>query len=156
AAAKTRAVRHGDDWVVDGQKMFTTLAHESAYVFLLTRTNLDVPKHRGLTLFLVPMDTPGIEVTPVRTLGDQRTNVTFYKAVGVPDSARVGEVDGGWDVMPIGLALERTTVLSPGPTLQRVLDWVRGAAGTDGRPLLERGPVRRELARVAIDAEVAK
>ena len=62
ASASTRAVRDGDGWVINGQKMFTTLAHESAYVWLLTRTNPDVPKHRGLTLFLVPMDTPGIEV----------------------------------------------------------------------------------------------
>jgi alkylation response protein AidB-like acyl-CoA dehydrogenase len=156
AAAKTRAVRHGDEWVINGQKMFTTLAHESAYVFLLTRTDPDVPKHRGLTLFLVPMDTPGVEVSPIRTLGDQRTNVTFYTDVVVPDSARVGEVDGGWDVMTIGLALERTTVISPGPTLERVLSWVRTAVDDAGRPVLDHRPVRQQLARTAVDAEVSK
>ena len=69
AAAKTRAVRDGDDWVIDGQKMFTTLAHEAAYVFLLTRTNPDVPKHQGLTMFLVPLDAPGVEIHPVHTHG---------------------------------------------------------------------------------------
>ncbi len=75
--------------------MFTTMAHEAHYVFLLTRTNLDAPKHKGLTMFLVPMDTPGIEVTPVDTMGGERTNITFYSDVRVPDSCRVGEVDAG-------------------------------------------------------------
>ena len=105
AAATTRAERDGDDWVINGQKMFTTLAHEAAYVFLLTRTNPDVAKHRGLTMFLVPMDTPGIEVTPIWTLSGERTNITFYRDVRVSDAARVGDVDGGWDVMRVGADL---------------------------------------------------
>ena len=103
AAAKTRAVRDGDEWVIDGQKMFTTLAHEATYVFLLTRTNPDVPKHQGLTMFLVPLDSPGVEIHPVHTMGGERTNATFYTGVRVPDSLRVGEVDGGWDVMTVAL-----------------------------------------------------
>ena len=107
AAAKTRAVRDGDDWIIDGQKMFTTLAHEAAYVFLLARTNPDVPKHRGLTMFLVPLDAPGVEIHPVHTMGGERTNVTFYTDVRVPDAFRVGEVDGGWDVMTVALTFER-------------------------------------------------
>ena len=96
-------MRDGDDWVIDGQKMFTTLAHEAAYVFLLTRTNPDVPKHRGLTMFLVPLDAPGVEIHPVHTMGGERTNATFYTGVRVPDAFRVGEVDGGWDVMTVAL-----------------------------------------------------
>jgi len=152
AAAKTRARRDGDEWVVTGQKMFTTLAHESAYVFLLTRTNTAVPKHRGLTMFLVPMDSPGIEVQAMRTLGGERTNVTFYNDVRVPDSARVGEVDGGWDVMAVALAFERQPAAS-GETrrlFERTLVWARDSGRIDD-------PVARDrLARVAVDIEVGR
>nr|MDQ3293807.1 acyl-CoA dehydrogenase family protein [Actinomycetota bacterium] len=107
AAVVTRAVRDGDEWVIDGQKMFTTMAHEAAYVLLLTRTNLDKPKHKGLTMFLVPMDTPGVSVTPVHTLGGERTNITWYDGVRVPDRCRVGDTDAGWAVMHAALVYER-------------------------------------------------
>ena len=100
-------MRDGDEWVINGQKMFTTLAHESEYVFLLTRTNPDVPKHKGLTTFIVPLDAPGVEIQPVHTLGGERTNITFYTDVRVPDSLRVGDVDGGWEVMTVALTFER-------------------------------------------------
>jgi alkylation response protein AidB-like acyl-CoA dehydrogenase len=89
--------------------MFTTMAHEAQYVFLLCRSNLEVPKHQGLTMFLVPMDTPGIEVTPVETMGGERTNITFYSGVRVPDSCRVGDVDDGWSVMHAALVYERNS-----------------------------------------------
>ena len=134
AAAATRATRDGDDWVINGQKMFTTLAQEAAYVFLLTRTNTSVPKHRGLTMFLVPMSTPGIELQPIHTLGGERTNVTFYTDVRVPDSARVGEIDGGWDVMTVALAFERN------PTMVGELDRLV-------RQIVEYGFIRRRRPR---------
>src|SRR5207247_528646 len=94
AAAQTRAVRDGDHWVIDGQKMFTSGAHLAQYVFLLTRTDPRAAKHKGLTMFLVPLDTPGIEVQPIETLSDERTNATYYAGVRVPDRYRVGPVDG--------------------------------------------------------------
>ena len=87
--------------MIDGSKMFTTLAHVADYVFLLTRTNPDVPKHQGLTVFLVPLGAPGVEIRPVLTLGAERTNATFYDGVRVPDANRVGDVDGGWGVMTV-------------------------------------------------------
>src|SRR5690606_34139395 len=106
-AAKTRAVRTEDgDWLIDGQKIFTTAANLADYVFLLVRTNPDVPKHAGLTLFLVPMDLPGIEVHPVYTLQDERTNITYLSNVRVADRYRVGEIDGGTAVMAATLELE--------------------------------------------------
>ena len=152
AAAKTLARRDGDEWVVSGQKMFTTLAHESAYVFLLTRTNTGVAKHRGLTMFLVPMDSPGIEVRAMGSLGGERTNVTFYNDVRVPDTARVGEVDGGWDVMAVALAFERQPAAN-GETrrlLERAVGWARENGTIDD-------PVARDrLARVAVDVEVGR
>lgn len=107
AAVATRAVRDGDEWVIDGQKMFTTMAHEASYVFLLARTSPDKPKHKGLTMFLVPLDTPGIDITPVHTLGGERTNITWYDGVRVPDRCRVGDVDAGWSVMHAALVYER-------------------------------------------------
>ncbi len=107
AAAQTRAVRDGDEWVINGQKMFTTNAQEADYVFMLTRTDPEAPKHKGLTTFLVPLRQPGVEIQPVRTLSGERTNLTFYSDVRVDDSLRIGEVDGGWDVMGVGLTLER-------------------------------------------------
>ncbi|HEV2993219.1 MAG TPA: acyl-CoA dehydrogenase [Acidimicrobiia bacterium] len=153
AAATTRATRDGDDWVINGQKMFTTLAHEAAYVFLLTRTNTEAPKHRGLTMFLVPMDRPGIEITPVRTLSGERTNITYYSDVRVPDACRVGDVDGGWDVMRVALAFERrpTMVGELDRLLRRFLGWARGRADA-----LERPTVRARVARGWIDLEAGR
>jgi alkylation response protein AidB-like acyl-CoA dehydrogenase len=108
AAAQTRAVRDGDEWVINGQKMFTTNAQEADYVFLLTRTNPEVAKHKGLTTFLVPLRQPGVEIQPVITVSGERTNLTFYADVRVDDSLRIGEVDGGWDVMGVSLTFERS------------------------------------------------
>lgn len=151
ASAKTRAARDGDSWVINGQKMFTTMAHEATYVFLLTRTNTEVPKHRGLTMFLVPTDTPGFELQPVHTLGGERTNITFYSDVRVPDSARVGEVDHGWDVMRVALSYEHGT--SWGAHLERLVQ--RGAAWARATGRIGEPSVAERLARAATDAEVA-
>jgi alkylation response protein AidB-like acyl-CoA dehydrogenase len=158
AAAKTRAVRDGDDWVINGSKMFTSTAHEATHVFLLTRTNTEVPKHKGLTMFLVPLDLPGVEIAPIYTLGGQRTNATYYGDVRVPDSARVGDVDTGWSVMRVALVFERgASVGRSGPTLaQRVADYTRGHAAPGGQRLYDAPGVRAVLARAAIDDEVGK
>ena len=91
AAATTRAVRDGDEWVINGAKMWTTMAHVADYVILLTRTDPDVPKHKGLTFFLVPLDTPGIEIQPVPTMATERSNATFYDDVRLSDDWRVGD-----------------------------------------------------------------
>jgi 3-oxocholest-4-en-26-oyl-CoA dehydrogenase alpha subunit len=104
AAARTRAVRDGDGWRIDGQKIFTSLAEESEWVFLLTRTDPDVPKHQGLTFFLVPTSAPGFELRRIHTLSGKRTNTTFYDGVYVDDEWRVGEVNGGWQVMLVALS----------------------------------------------------
>jgi alkylation response protein AidB-like acyl-CoA dehydrogenase len=106
ANARTTAVRDGDSWIVNGQKVFTSSAEVASYVMLLTRTDTEVAKHQGLTVFLVPMDTPGIEIAPIMTLGE-RTNMTFYRDVLVPDAMRIGEVNGGWEVMTRSLSFER-------------------------------------------------
>jgi alkylation response protein AidB-like acyl-CoA dehydrogenase len=157
AAARTRAVRDGDDWVIDGSKMFTTLAHVSDHVFLLTRTNPDVPKHRGLTTFLVPLDALGVEIRAVATLGGERTNATFYDAVRVPDSCRVGDVDRGWEVMALALDVERAGAdycAQARRVLDETLTW--GADSEAGRAALADPEVRGELARLTEDLRAAE
>jgi alkylation response protein AidB-like acyl-CoA dehydrogenase len=158
AAARTRAVRDGDGWRIDGQKIFTSLAEESEWVFLLTRTNVEVPKHRGLTFFLVPTAAPGFELQPIRTLSGKRTNMTFYDGVHVGDEWRVGEVDGGWQVMLVALSFERGVAggVRDAERLLAVAEaHARDAVDDDGRSLIEHPPRRDALARLAIDAEVA-
>jgi alkylation response protein AidB-like acyl-CoA dehydrogenase len=151
AACATKAVRDGDEWVVNGQKMFTTLAHESQYVFLLTRTNTEVAKHKGLTMFVVPLDSPGISVTPVHTMGGERTNITWYDDVRVPDRYRVGEVDGGWKVMMTALVFERNSAWY-GEAVRLLAHGLRWARSS-GR--IDEPSVRERLARAAIGNEVA-
>jgi alkylation response protein AidB-like acyl-CoA dehydrogenase len=155
ADARTAAVQDGDHWVINGQKMFTTLAHEAEYVFLLTRTNPEAAKHRGLTMFLVPMDAPGVEVQPIWTIGDVRTNTTYYADVIVPDTARVGDVDDGWGVMGIALMFERN---GGGADVRLFADAVQAARSvttSDAKSLLEDESVRERLARLAIEREIS-
>ncbi|MBV1894696.1 MAG: acyl-CoA dehydrogenase family protein [Ilumatobacteraceae bacterium] len=149
AAAATRADRDGDEWVINGQKMFTTLAHEADYVFMLTRTNHDVPKHKGLTMFLVPMDAEGIEIQPVHTMGGERTNITFYNDVKVPDALRVGDVDAGWGVMRVALTFERGgSMMGQSVRLVRLVEeWAKENLAPNGRPWIEDPLVRERLAR---------
>ena len=157
AAASTRAVRDGDGWSIQGQKMFTSLAEEATWVFLLARTNPDAAKHRGLTFFLVPMDRAGITIDPMRTLSGKRTNVTFYDDVRVGDEWRVGEVDHGWEVMLLALAFERGIaggVADIAALHQHALGWARTQQSGGPAPIDSRS-VRRRLARIAIDREVA-
>ena len=104
-------MRTGDGWTISGSKMFTTNAQIADYVFMLARTNPEAPKHRGLTTFLVPLDQPGVEVQAVRTMSGERTNITFYNDVVVSDAWRIGEVDGGWEVMATAFTQEHTREL---------------------------------------------
>ena len=99
AAAKVRAVRDGDEWVINGSKIFTTGAQNCQYTFLITRTDPDLPKHKGLTMFLVPLDTPGVEIQALRTFAVERTNIVYYSDVRISDKYRLGGVNDGWSVL---------------------------------------------------------
>jgi len=159
AAITTKAVRDGDEWVVDGQKMWTTMAHEAEWVILLTRTNSDVPKHKGLTMFLVPMETPGIEVQPVPTMASERTNATFYDGVRVGDQWRLGEVDGGWAVMSVALAFERGVMGGTNPAvplLRHVRAWTDETPSADGGTMADDPLLQERLARTAIANQVSQ
>jgi alkylation response protein AidB-like acyl-CoA dehydrogenase len=158
ASIKTRADRDGDEWVINGQKMFTTLAHEADFVFLLARTNHDVAKHKGLTMFLVPLDSPGIEIQPVHTMGGERTNATFYSDVRVHDRYRIGEVDGGWQVMTVALTFERGGFgLSDADRVwEQAVAWAESTRREDGSRVIDDPAVRERLAVMRINNEVAK
>jgi alkylation response protein AidB-like acyl-CoA dehydrogenase len=152
AAAATRAVRDGDEWVINGQKMFTTNAHIADYVFLLTRTNPDVPKHKGLTTFLVPMDQPGIEVQAVFTLSGERTNIVYFSDARVDDAWRIGDVDGGWKVMTTSLQDEHAAGF--GSDSERLLEAAESWAHASGA--ITDPDVRTRLGRAATEVEVAQ
>lgn len=158
AAVTTKAERDGDEWVINGQKMFTTNAQVGDYVFLLTRTNSEVAKHEGLTMFLVPMHQPGVEVQAVYTVSGERTNITFYNDVRVSDFWRIGGVDAGWKTMTVALATEHGAGFAP--AIARLLgaaeSWAREALGDDGTPRLDDPEVREALAWTAIDLEVSR
>ncbi len=158
AAVQTRARWHDDHWVINGQKMFTTNGHLTDYVFLLTRTNPDVPRHRGLTTFLVPLDHPGVEAQAVRTMSGERTNITFYSDVHLDDRWRIGDVDRGWDALMLSLQAEHSTGFSA--HLVRLLDeaeaWATTAAGDGGPAPVVTQEVRERLMRWVTRLEVAQ
>ncbi|MCX5602318.1 acyl-CoA dehydrogenase family protein [Streptomyces phaeochromogenes] len=115
ASVATKAVRDGEEWVLNGQKVWTSVAQHSQIGLALARTNPEAPKHRGITAFLVPMDAPGVEVRPLRQMtGGADFNEVFLTDVRVPDDHRLGEVDGGWTVALTTLMNERATVGSEG------------------------------------------
>ena len=159
AAAQTRAVKDGDEWVINGQKMWTTMAHIADYVLLLTRTNTEVPKHKGLTFFIVPLSTPGIEIHPVHTMGTERSNATFYDSVRIGDEWRIGEVDGGWEIMKAALKYERGIAggqfPSP-PLIDAFIEYACESSRPDGTAPVEDRLVRERLVRAMIDVEVCR
>jgi 3-oxocholest-4-en-26-oyl-CoA dehydrogenase alpha subunit len=120
ATCKTRAVRDGEGWIINGSKMFTSNAHHAQYVFLITNTDPDAPKHKSLTMFLVPLDSPGVEVQGIRTVDGDRTNITYYSDVRVADRYRVGEVNGGWVVLRGALNAEHGTIERDEQGLQKI------------------------------------
>lgn len=157
AAAATRAMRDGDDWVINGSKMFTTNGHIADYVFLLARTSPEKPKHKGLTMFLVPTCSDGFEAQAVWTLSGERTNITFYSDVRIGDEWRIGEVDAGWQVL--GLSLQDEHASGWGPHIARLLhhaeQWASTSRADDGSLQITKTDVRRRIARVAMELEVA-
>jgi alkylation response protein AidB-like acyl-CoA dehydrogenase len=155
-AAATRATRDGDGWRIDGQKMFTSGANIADYVLLLARTDPDVPKHKGLTMFIVPLKGSNVEIQPVFTFQDERTNITYYDGVRVPDSYRLGEVNGGVKVMAGALELEQGGGFG---TIQ--LHMVQAAVALcrqmrfRGRPLIEDTAAQVRLARATVHATLS-
>ena len=148
-AAKTSAVPDGEDWVINGQKIFTSQGHIADYCLMLARTGPD--KYAGLTLFVVPLDQPGYRFTEVHTIGDDRTNITFYDNVRVPDRYRIGEVHGGVKVMAAALTMEQSGgdfyTAEMKHVLKHGLAWASQAEEGEDAPIADPA-VRRGLAEV--------
>lgn len=151
AAAATKAVRTGDGWTINGSKMFTTNAHIADYVFMLARTNTEAPKHRGLTTFVVPLKQPGVEVQAVHTLSGERTNITYYKDVFVSDAYRIGEVDGGWQVMAAAFESEHSAAFI-GEQYRLVNAFAKWAHETGG---FDDGAVKSRIGKSETEIEVS-
>lgn len=160
ASLKTRARRHGDVYVVNGQKVFTTGGHDADFVWLACRTDPDAPAHRGISILVVDTADPGFSWTPIYTLGTgHHTNVTYYQDVRVPVSMRVGEENAGWQLITTQLNFERVA-LGPAGRIARafepVLAWARSTTAPDGRRVIDHEWVAVHLARVRAKLEVAK
>jgi alkylation response protein AidB-like acyl-CoA dehydrogenase len=156
-ACATRSQRDGDEWIVNGQKIFTTFAHQADYCFLLTRSQPDSAGPRGLTMLLVPLDSPGVEIQAVHTMGQERTNIVFYNDVRVADANRVGEAHEGFAVMRAALEAEQNVAPASrtGLVARDALEFARNHRGPDGADLIDDALVRERLARMAMEAEVA-
>jgi 3-oxo-4-pregnene-20-carboxyl-CoA dehydrogenase beta subunit len=153
ASLTTKAVRDGDTYVVNGQKIFTTGGHDADYVWLACRTDPDAPKHKGLSILIVDTSDPGYSWTPIITHdGAHHVNATYYTDVRVPVSMRVGEENAGWQLITAQLNHERV-MLGPsgriGVLHAQVHAWAASQPGPDGRPLLEQPDIRRALARAS-------
>ncbi len=154
ASLKTRAVRDGDYYVVNGQKMFTSGAENAHYVWLAVRTDPDAPKHRGISLLIVSLKSEGIEIRPFHTMAGGRTNITFYDNVRVPVSARVGEENRGWYYMTTQLDFERVAI-SPVAEIERIFHSLCRAFREEGIREDEEW-TRVTLAGMAADLNVLK
>lgn len=157
AGARTTATRDGDDWLINGEKMWTTTAHTAQYIFMLTRTSTQDRPHRGLTIFLVPTDAEGVEVTPIHTMGGERSNGVSLRNVRVPDANRVGKVDKGWSVVRFALGLEQAMGYADLQErfIQAAGRWAM-RAGPDGERPFDDPRVKEQLGQTAIHAEVSR
>ena len=145
ASLQTRAVLDGDEYVINGQKVFTTHAHVADYIWLAARTDPEAPKHKGISIILVPTDAPGFSVTPTYTLGRERTNTTYYQDVRVPVSNLVGPENGGWGLIVSQLNHERIALATPGfceSILDEVRRWAAETPSLEGGSMLDQQWVR--------------
>src|SRR4051795_4801315 len=157
ASMKLKATKDGDGWRLNGQKTWTTSAHFAEWYWVGARTDPD-SKHQGITLFLVPLDDPGITINGIWTMGDERTNDVFFDNVFVHDDYVVGELNHGFQYISEALDLERFTMFTFSPIKQRLdllCDYV-ATETVDGEPLRDDPVVRKQIARLATEAEVAR
>lgn len=149
ASLKTRAVREGDEFIINGQKVFTSGAEGADYVFLAARTDPSAPKHKGITIFMVDTKLPGFSVSPIWTVGGIRTNVTYYENIRVPASAIIGRENGGWQLIAEQLNHERIglAALTYGANghFDDVVAWAREVKTADGGALIDQPWVQLAL-----------
>ncbi len=159
ASLKTRAERDGDGWVINGAKMWTSLADHADYIWLAARTDPNAKKHRGISVFLVPTSSPGFTITKISTLGGIRTNATFFEDVRVPAENLIGGENNGWSLITGQLNHERVSLMNVGP-MRRNLDearrWAQETKLADGRRVIDEPWVQANLARLHAKLEVLR
>jgi 3-oxocholest-4-en-26-oyl-CoA dehydrogenase alpha subunit len=158
ASLKTSAVRDGDQWVISGQKMWTSLAEYADYIWLAARTDAQAAKHRGLSIFLVPTTAKGFSRQPIRTVGGVSTNATFYDDVRVPAENLIGGENQGWRLITGQLNHERISLMTVGRMrrmLEAVTEWAREAT-IDGERVVDKPWVQQNLARIYAKIQVLR
>ena len=159
ANLRTAAVRDGDDYIVNGQKMWTSLIQYADYVWLAVRTNAEAKKHRGISVLIVPTTVEGFSWTPVHTMAGPGTSATYYQDVRVPATNLVGEENGGWRLVTNQLNHERVALVSAAPimlALNQVREWAQNTKDSHGGRLIDSEWVQLNLARVHAKAEYLK
>ena len=159
ASLKTRAVREGDGYVINGQKMWTSLIQYADYIWLACRTDPAASRHKGLSIMVVPTTAAGFSWTPVRTMAGPTTSATYFTDVRVPATALIGDENGGWPLITNQLNHERVALTSAAPildALRAVRGWAGATALADGRRVIDQEWVRLHLARIHAKAEALK
>ncbi|CRK59563.1 Acyl-CoA dehydrogenase, long-chain specific, mitochondrial precursor [Alloactinosynnema sp. L-07] len=159
ASLRTRAVRDGDSYVINGQKMWTSLIQYADYLWLACRTDPEAAKHKGLSIIIVPVDAPGFSWTPVTTMAGPSTSATYYSDVRVPVTSLVGVENEGWQLITNQLNHERVALTSAAPiqqSLAEVVEWARETKLPDGSPVIAQEWVQIHLARVHAKVEYLK
>ncbi len=159
ASLRTRAVRDGDEFVINGEKLYTSAIQYADYVWLAARTDPDAPKHKGLSVFIVPVDTPGFHWTPLATIAGDITSSTFYQDVRVPAANLVGAENQGWKIITNQLNHERVAICPSSGMLRSLTDvrrWAQDQTLADGRRVIDQEWVQTSLARVQAKIEVLK
>jgi alkylation response protein AidB-like acyl-CoA dehydrogenase len=137
------------EWVINGQKLYTSLAYNADYIWLAARTDPDAPAHKGITMFLVPADSPGFKIVPYITMGSAHTTATFYDNVRVPKSAMIGELNGGWNLITSQLNHERVSLCAAGGITNltnEAIEWAKNEHLADGRRVIDQEWVQVKLA----------
>ncbi|MBI2865119.1 MAG: acyl-CoA dehydrogenase family protein [Chloroflexi bacterium] len=158
ASMEIRAVQDGDDYVINGQKIFNTYGHHADWCWLAARTDPNVPKHKGISIFMVDMKSPGVTVAPMWTIAGWRVNAIYWDNVRVPKKDLVGEPNKGWYYMATALDYERHAVVPTGPikaTFELLVDYVKHVE-RNGKPLKDNVDVREKLASLACDIQMVE
>jgi alkylation response protein AidB-like acyl-CoA dehydrogenase len=160
ASLSTAAVQDGDDWVINGTKMFTSGANDTDYIWLATRTDPDAPKHKGITIFIVPADSEGFSASLIHTIGGSATAMTYYENVRVPKENIVGGLNGGWKLITTQLNHERIGLAAFGSACyartEKVIAWARDTEKPNGGRMLDLSWVQHNLAEVFARIEAMK
>ena len=159
ASLQTKAIKDGDGYLINGQKMWTSLANFSDYIWLAARTDFEVKNHKGISMFIVPTNDPGFSLTAINTLGDVRTNATFYENIKVPDSHLVGEINQGWSLITSQLNLERLALVNHGPVeelYKNVLELAQNTKISNDHFLTDLSWVKQNFAQIHSGIEALK